>query len=407
MTQLCDRHVHAARDPRFGAQVCGGARGWAATASMGCVVSKQEAGARYNGDGESKQQGDKPADDMSVVNASRYGPEHVTTLLSQPQSYTGMLELNVSMNDLLLLPDGIGEFTQLVKLDVSSNKLNQLPAAIGKLANLEVLDCNDNELKALPAEIGECTKLHTLLAYRNAITSLPDTIGQLQNLNELNVFNNKVLSLPASLGTLSRAEQINLAANKMFKVDPPVVAGWTSVEVLNIYDCRLLRLAPLSHMQALKELRLFGNQLREVPTFGDGLPKLQLLELHRNDIAEVPPGVFDGMGELTKLNLSRNKLKSLPANLAGAKLQSLLLDENELENIPSDIATMPALTVLLLNSNRIASLPSAFLDNRIVQRVNVKDNPLNDSPQAPRPRRRPSTIVSVWPRARRALAVPS
>jgi len=40
--------------------------------------------------------------------------------------------------------------------------------------------------------------------------------------------------------------------------------------------------------QALEELRLFGNQLSAAPDFGSGMPALSLLELHNNNIEELP-----------------------------------------------------------------------------------------------------------------------
>lgn len=148
-----------------------------------------------------------------------------------------------------------------------------------------------------------------------------------------------------------------------------------------MYDCRLLRLCPLGHLQTLKELRLFGNNLQAMPECGDGLPNLTILELHRNEIPEIPANFFDGMQALTKLTLSRNKLTGIPASIANSQIQTILLDDNAIEELPSEIATMQSMQVLLLNGNKLTNLPAGYLENGVVTRVNLSGNPISQCPQ--------------------------
>lgn len=341
---------------------------------MGCGASKDADGGGGSGGGP------KPKQQGSVINAANKGPDYVASLLGR--DYAGTTELLIPNNDLMLLPEAICDiFVSLLKLDISSNKLGDIPASIGRLVSLTHLDCNDNELKVLPPEIGKCVKLEVLLCYRNQLKALPKELGNLEHLNELNVFNNKILAIPEQIGALAKAEQLNFAANKMFKLEPAATAGWSSVEVLNVYDCRLLRLCPLGHLQTLKELRLFGNNLQTMPDLTAGLPNLTILELHRNDIAEVPDRFFDGLPSLKKLTLSRNKLTSLPASIAESNLETILLDDNAIEELPSEIASMITMQVLLLNGNKISNLPAGYLDNKVVTRVNLSGNPIDQCPQ--------------------------
>jgi len=235
---------------------------------------------------------------------------------------------------------------------------------------------NDNQLKSLPDEIGSLTALETLLVYKNALTALPESLSGLQSLQEINCFNNKILKLPPALGQLAAAEEVNLSANKVMKVDAGAIASWTSVKVLNFYDCRILQLASLAHMQALKELRLFGNQLREMPELGSSMPHLTILEVSRNQISSIPDTFFGGLPQLSYLRISGNKLTSLPASVGSTALETLLVDDNALTELPGELAAMSTIKVLLINGNALTSLPSEFGANPTITRINLKGNPI-------------------------------
>ena len=68
--------------------------------------------------------------------------------------------LNVSSNQLKLLPDSIGQLERLRVLNASSNHLKALPDSIGNLKWLQHLDLHDNKhLKVLPAALAQATRL--------------------------------------------------------------------------------------------------------------------------------------------------------------------------------------------------------------------------------------------------------
>jgi Leucine-rich repeat (LRR) protein len=71
--------------------------------------------------------------------------------------------LNVSSNQLKLLPDSIGQLERLCILNASSNHLKALPDSIGNLKCLQCLDLRDNKhLKVLPASLAQATCLKDL-----------------------------------------------------------------------------------------------------------------------------------------------------------------------------------------------------------------------------------------------------
>ena len=110
--------------------------------------------------------------------------------------------------------------------------------------------------------------------YSNKIVNVPDWVGDLP-LTGINGFNNKILKLPLTLGKLRELDEANFAANVMMQLAPEVIENWRHVKILNLYECRLIKLCSLANLENLEELRLFTNNLEEVPEIGTRLNKLR------------------------------------------------------------------------------------------------------------------------------------
>lgn len=66
---------------------------------------------------------------------------------------------------------------------------------------------------------------------------------------------------------------------------------------------------------------------------------LVLLDLSFNRISLLPPGAFDGLGNLDELLLNKNRLAQLPGRIFRdtKKLRRLALEENRLKELPNGI----------------------------------------------------------------------
>lgn len=78
----------------------------------------------------------------------------------------------------------------LQRLELSYNNLTVLPPSIGQLKGLEHLNVSFNQLSELPPEIGMLTNLKQLLLFNNRIQTLCYEIGFLYKLDVLGVLNN-------------------------------------------------------------------------------------------------------------------------------------------------------------------------------------------------------------------------
>jgi Leucine-rich repeat (LRR) protein len=99
--------------------------------------------------------------------------------------------LNVSSNQLKLLPDSVGQLQRLRILNASSNHLKALPASVGNLKCLQCVDLRDNKhLKVLPASLALATGLKDLtldswrFEYPPEEIAVQGTVGILRFLSE-------------------------------------------------------------------------------------------------------------------------------------------------------------------------------------------------------------------------------
>jgi len=192
-------------------------------------------------------------------------------------------------------------------------------------------------------------------------------------LTELNMFNNKILKLPAVLGELKLVTEMNFAANVIMQIPAESVSSWTAVRVLNLYDCRIIKIASLTHLHELEELRLFNNNLEDLPDIGFK-PKLRIVELNKNHISVLPLQFFTGLKGLERITFNSNNIESIPVGINCPKLESFLISQNSLTELPPDMPLWPSLKILFVNANSLNRLPETFLQNTWIERINLARN---------------------------------
>ncbi len=139
-----------------------------------------------------------------------------------------------------------------------------------------------------------------------------------------------------------------------------------------------------------------------IPGSLNNLVNLNYLNLSSNELTGTLPAVFSSLVNLTELSLTANKLKlgNFPSpilsmtNLASLKLsscgitgaipaafqnmvnlQSLILNDNQITNIPLELASLPILYTLYLNNNLITDIPD-FSTLPVLTEAHVQANKL-------------------------------
>lgn len=168
---------------------------------------------------------------------------------------------------------------------------------------------------------------------------------------------------------------VDIAGLGLDAVDTKELSSFTNVAYINAADNNL-PLDTFKHFSGLRELELPINRIKALSVSRDDFKTLQVLDLSFNNIASDQLTALGMIYNLRVLNLTGNRLKSIPPNLCGLtknsngmehklfpKLQVLYLDDNHLSNpqLFASLASITSLQELCLNNNFISTIPNLKL----------------------------------------------
>ncbi|XP_061621395.1 leucine-rich repeat-containing protein 28 [Phyllopteryx taeniolatus] len=131
------------------------------------------------------------------------------------QKLPNLIELYLHSNNIVIIPEAIGNLARLQSLDLSSNALLLLCPEVGRLRSLRHLRLSNNQLKSLPPEIGDLQFLETLDVSVNQLVSLPNRLHRCSSLQYLSADHNLLSHVPRHLCRLTRLTQLSMAANRL------------------------------------------------------------------------------------------------------------------------------------------------------------------------------------------------
>ncbi|CAA3000835.1 plant intracellular Ras-group-related LRR 4-like [Olea europaea subsp. europaea] len=275
----------------------------------------------------------------------------------------GTRELNLQAklaDQIEWLPDSIGKLLGLINLDLSENQILVLPDTVGRLSSLELLDLHGNKISELPESIGEVLNLVRLNLSGNQIKTLPPTIGKLIRLQDLDLSSNAIMALPETIGSLVSLKKLNVETNDIEEI-PHTIGRCTS----------------------LKELHADYNRLKALPEAVGKIGSLEVLTVRYNNIKQLPT-TMASLSSLRELNGSFNELESIPESLCFATtLVKMNISNNfaDLQSLPRSIGNLEMLEELDMSNNQIRSLPDSFRMLTRLHVLNVEGNPLAVPPR--------------------------
>ncbi|KAK3276022.1 hypothetical protein CYMTET_15875, partial [Cymbomonas tetramitiformis] len=191
--------------------------------------------------------------------------------------------LDLSDNEVSILPDFIGDFQSLENLKMPRNSLRHLPKSLGKLRHLKSLDFGNNNIEELGPWIGHLTALRNLNLKDNKLRSIPEEIGSLTGLISLGLKSNLLDQLPRGMGNLKSLVHLFITDNQLTSL-PADIGGCTGLRKIQASHNRLSELPDtMRHMEALEFLRLACNRFERFPLeLFRALPALTWLALSGN-----------------------------------------------------------------------------------------------------------------------------
>uniref|UniRef100_A0AAY4E459 PH domain leucine-rich repeat-containing protein phosphatase 2 n=1 Tax=Denticeps clupeoides TaxID=299321 RepID=A0AAY4E459_9TELE len=262
-----------------------------------------------------------------------------------------LTHMDLSRNLLEYLPDWVCDSRKIEVLDVSHNLLSELPTRLLSSLSLRKLLAGNNRLQSLP-DLIDHVPLEALDLQHNKLGKLPESLFyKALNLKYLNVSANALESIPPSSQSeesLSTLQELYLTRNNLNENCAALLVGHQNLRVLHMAYNQLLSFpaSKLSKLELLEELNLSGNKLKSIPSTVSSCKRLHSLIAHSNHISVFPEVL--NLPEIKLVDVSCNELTeillpdSLPATLQELDLtcnHSLILEHKTL-NLFSHITTL-------------------------------------------------------------------
>ncbi len=283
-------------------------------------------------------------------------------------------------NLLTQLPHELWELQQLEKLDVSYNQISVVPDLIGNLVNLTELSLWQNQISVIPDSVGNLVNLTMLAVGRNSISVFPDSIMNLIKLTSLDLQDNKIHTIPDSISKLVNLERLYLAKNQISLI-PDSVTGLTKLTRLDLQR-NLIHEIPDSASRLVKLTGLFldRNLISVIPDSIVNLVNLKLIFLSYNQISEIPDWI-DSLINLTHLYLVDNKITKIPEPISNlVNLTNLYLGSNQITEIPDSIGKLRNLTNLYFWGNQVTEIPDSTSHLVNLIELHIGNNQIREIP---------------------------
>lgn len=275
-----------------------------------------------------------------------------------------LTHLNLNKNQIKVIENGsLDNLTSLEELRLNKNYLTQLKDLFTNLKKLRILEINRNELQTIQGlSLRGLKNLKELHLKKNKIETLDDgAFWPLENLTILELdFNLLTIVRKGGLFGLEHLQKLTLSHNRIRTIE---IQAWDRCKEIIELDLSYNEISTIERdtfefLEKLKKLKLDHNQITYI---ADGAfsstPNLQILELKFNKISymvEDINGAFDPLGQLWKLGLAHNRIKSINKNaFTGlSNVTELDLSGNNITSIQENaFVSMTRLTKLRMNSS--------------------------------------------------------
>ncbi|KAL4708090.1 hypothetical protein ACJJTC_009869 [Scirpophaga incertulas] len=234
-----------------------------------------------------------------------------------------LVEIDVSHNKLISLPQWLSGCSDLTTLRASNNLLTSLPEHLfcSELSSLCSLHLSHNKIANIPSMPRLRAPLKELLLQDNCIQSLPENFFSVcDRLKVLNLSNNRLNRLPPARGpALYSLERLYLTANCLNDNVAEVITAFRGLKILHIaYNC--LTILPedcTNFWPDIEELILSGNSLIRLPECLPQLNNVRVVRAHSNKLRSVP--MFACSASIKILDFAHNELDSIDLKLLAPK----------------------------------------------------------------------------------------
>uniref|UniRef100_A0A336M7N8 CSON013327 protein n=1 Tax=Culicoides sonorensis TaxID=179676 RepID=A0A336M7N8_CULSO len=298
-----------------------------------------------------------------------------------------LIELNLANNGLTEIAGLTFKGAENLKsLDLSNNRINVVSIkAFDVTPKLEYLNLCHNLIQIIKPEMFKVLKnLRTVFLYRNSIIDVnPQSFAYNNQLNTLDLNSNvlREVELELSSPRLNKLDLSNCSLDELTLRKSSNIDGNLTIRYLNVFHNELNNISQIRVDKAIKlqNLDLSNNHLRSLNIPPEFIQDLNVLKLNDNHLWEISTGFLNKFGKLRALYLNKNDMRlydSMFKYLSNLKILSLAdnrmkkLDLRYFEGL-SNLTQLNLENNLLVNfnyttlSNILPSIELLLIDNNL------------------------------------------
>lgn len=288
-------------------------------------------------------------------------------------------------------------FSGLVNLEdinLENSGISTLPENLFEgLPKLRIVRLNNNQIKILPRRLfALAPSLVYIGLHKNQIKFLPaDLISKNMNLEVIRLDENQIEAIPLAFlnfqDTVSpKFAGINLSSNKISVLHPKMFAWTPNLKeiYINSNSIEVLPEKLLKGLSILNTLELSGNKILSIPADFFESEKFKVINFNQNSISKIDTATFSNLKNLQDLHFQGNKIGVLPSDLLKGMplLNYFNFAENNVYEIPDGFfSANNKLSTISFWGNHISVIPyDLFFETRELKELYLTQNYLREVP---------------------------
>jgi len=324
-----------------------------------------------------------------------------TNLMSTLKSYINLEVLDLSHNEISYIPDIFSELISLKKLNLFGNKISELDLEDTQLISIDIGQNRFSELPKLPSTLVSLNADHNFITSidvgfnylsklclsHNKITSISPLNGfpslfvldiahnklkkiaklheMCPRLKQFDGSNNSFTKFPSFPRTIN---EIHIQKNMISQINSSLVA----LKVLVYLDISRNKISNIPSLPPLiQTLILYGN---EIKTITNSLtPELLRVFAMNNEMEEIP--MLSG-NSVSEYYFASNRISAVDMKWFCKAVTRIDLSRNSLKSIPDDLFQLPSLHFLFIQHNEIQLIPPTISESSLIL-LNISFNPIS------------------------------
>ncbi|XP_006878692.1 PREDICTED: PH domain leucine-rich repeat-containing protein phosphatase 2 isoform X2 [Elephantulus edwardii] len=322
--------------------------------------------------------------DISTLTELNLSCNGIHDLPSQIGSLLNLQTLCLDGNFLTTLPEELGNLQQLSSLGISFNHFGNIPEVYEKLTTLDKVVMAGNQLEVL--NLGVLNRMshvkHVDLRMNQLKTIITENLEGNKYITHMDLRDNQLTDL--DLSSLCSLEQLHCERNQLREL---TLSGF-SLRTLYANSNRLTAVNVYPVPRQLTSLELARNLLECVPDWACEAKKIEILDVSHNLLPEVPVRILSSLS-LRKLMVGHNRVQNLPMLMEHIPLEVLDVQHNLLTRLPDTLFSkalnklnkLEQLEELNLSGNKLKTIPTTIANCKRLHTLVAHSNNISIFPE--------------------------